>query len=367
MSNIFCSNFLIPILIFFSICFIPNACKQKEQSVQITVENYTHSSIEDVKALKKLSDYDMFELPLAEIKPKDGVLPYDLNSSLFTDYAFKKRFIYLPEGTAMSYHEDQAFDFPEGSLIFKFFYYPKDFRLPEKDLQHIETRVLIRENNDWTALTYIWNEAQNDAFLTIAGETKTVAWIDEAGKNQTINYSVPNLIQCKSCHEFNSKMMPIGPAARHLNKPYTFTTSTINQLDHFITLDKLQGITSAASCPKLADYTDTSLSKNDRARAYLDINCAHCHRPEGPAKNSALNLLASEKNPIAYGVMKTPIAAGIGSGGLKYDIVPGKPDQSILHYRMHSLQPGVAMPELGRKMAHTEGLALITDWISEME
>ncbi len=367
MSNIFRSNFLIPILIFFTIWFLPNACKQKEQSVQITEENYTHSSIEDVKALKKLSDYDMFELPLVEIKPKDGVLPYDLNSSLFTDYAFKKRFIYLPEGTAMTYHEDQAFDFPEGSLIFKFFYYPKDFRQPEKDLQHIETRVLIRENNDWTALTYIWNEAQNDAFLTIAGETKTVAWIDEAGKNQAVNYSVPNLIQCKSCHEFNSKMMPIGPAARHLNKPYAFTTSTINQLDHFITLGKLQGITSAASCPKIADYTDTSLSTDDRARAYLDINCAHCHRPEGPAKNSALNLLASEKNPIAYGVMKTPIAAGIGSGGLKYDIVPGKPDQSILHYRMHSLQPGVAMPELGRKMAHTEGLALITDWINEME
>jgi uncharacterized repeat protein (TIGR03806 family) len=309
----------------------------------------------------------MFELPLAEIKPKDGVLPYDLNSSLFTDYAFKKRFIYLPAGTFMTYHEDQAFDFPEGSLIFKFFYYPKDFRQPEKDLQHIETRVLIREKNDWTALTYIWDEAQSDAFLTIAGETKTVAWIDEAGKNQTVNYSVPNLIQCKSCHEFNSNMMPIGPAARHLNKPYAFATSTINQLDHFISLGKLHGITSAASCPKIADYTDISLSTDDRARAYLDINCAHCHRPEGPAKNSALNLLASEKNPIAYGVMKTPIAAGIGSGGLKYDIVPGKPDQSILHYRMHSLQPGVAMPELGRKMAHAEGMALITDWINGME
>ncbi|HMR88787.1 MAG TPA: hypothetical protein PKD51_11575, partial [Saprospiraceae bacterium] len=271
MSYIFRSNLVFPSLIFLAICLMPNACKQKDQSVQITEENYTHSSIEDVKTLKKLSDYGMFDLPLAETKPKDGVLPYDLNSSLFTDYAFKKRFIYLPEGTAISYHEDQAFDFPEGSLIFKFFYYPKDFRQPEKDLQHVETRVLIRENNDWTALTYIWNEAQNDAFLTIAGETKEVAWIDEAGKNQTVNYSVPNLIQCKSCHEFEGKMMPIGPAARHLNKPYSFITSTINQLDHFISLGKLQGITSTASCPKITDYSDTTLSIDDRARAYLDI------------------------------------------------------------------------------------------------
>jgi hypothetical protein len=138
-------------------------------------------------------------------------------------------------------------------------------------------------------------------------------------------------------------------------------------VDHLISLGKLQGITSPASSPKIPDYTDTSLPTDERARAYLDINCAHCHRPEGPAKNSALNLLASEKNPIAYGVMKTPIAAGIGSGGLKFDIVPGKPDQSILHYRMHSLEPGVAMPELGRMMSHTEGLALITDWINGME
>jgi uncharacterized repeat protein (TIGR03806 family) len=367
MSTIFRNKYLIQTLLCFVICIISNACKQKIQTVQVTEENYSHSSIEDVKGLKKLSDYGLFEFPLAEIKPKVGVIPYDLNSSLFTDYAFKKRFIYLPKGTAMTYHEDRAFDFPEGSLIFKFFYYPKDFRQPEKDLQHVETRVLIRENNDWTALTYIWDESQNDAHLTIAGETKSVAWKDEAGKNQSVNYSVPNLIQCKSCHEYAGKMMPIGPAARHLNKPYAFASTSINQLDHLISSEKLKGIESAASCPKIVDYTDKSVSTDDRARAYLDINCAHCHRPEGPAKNSALNLLASEKNPIAYGVMKTPIAAGIGSGGLKYDIVPGKPDQSILHYRMNSLQPGVAMPELGRKMAHGEGLALIADWINEMK
>jgi hypothetical protein len=66
-------------------------------------------------------------------------------------------------------------------------------------------------------------------------------------------------------------------------------------------------------------------------------------------------------------VLKTPIAAGLGSGGLTYDIVPGSPDQSILYYRMNSLAPGVAMPELGRRMAHAEGLDLIKDWIAGME
>jgi uncharacterized repeat protein (TIGR03806 family) len=342
------------------------ACQQKEQAVQVTEVNYTHHSNEEIKGLKKLSDYQKFEGPLANMKPKEGVIPYDLNASLFTDYAHKKRFLFLPEGTAMSYHEEQAFDFPEGSMIFKFFYYPKDFRQADSNWQHIETRVLLRENQQWTALTYVWDETQSDALLQIAGDTRQVSWIDERGVKQSVQYSVPNLVQCKSCHEYSGELVPIGPAARHLNKPYAFSNTSVNQLDYLIALQKLAGIQSAASCPKIPDYADASATLDQRARAYLDINCAHCHRKEGPAKNSALNLLASESQPIAYGVLKTPIAAGLGSGGLSYDIVPGSPEQSILYYRMNSLAPGVAMPELGRRMAHVEGLDLIRDWILGM-
>ena len=93
----------------------------------------------------------------------------------------------------------------------------------------------------------------------------------------------------------------------------------------------------------------------------------HCHRADGPAKNSGLYLLASENDPSRLGVGKAPVAAGKGSGGLLYGIVPGKPDESILQYRIESVHPGVMMPELGRSITHEEGVALVRQWIKEMQ
>jgi hypothetical protein len=104
-----------------------------------------------------------------------------------------------------------------------------------------------------------------------------------------------------------------------------------------------------------------------RARIWLDINCAHCHRPEGPASTSGLNLSIHENNPSAWGVQKSPVAAGRGSGGHQFDIVPGHPENSILVYRMESTDPGEMMPEVGRKVVSQEGLALVKEWIKQMK
>jgi hypothetical protein len=77
--------------------------------------------------------------------------------------------------------------------------------------------------------------------------------------------------------------------------------------------------------------------------------------------------LASQQNPTAFGILKPPVAAGLGSGGLQYDIVPGKPEQSIMAYRIGSTHPGVMMPELGKRLVHEEGVALIRAWIAAMD
>jgi hypothetical protein len=119
--------------------------------------------------------------------------------------------------------------------------------------------------------------------------------------------------------------------------------------------------------PQLVSYEDEHISIDQRARAWLEINCAHCHRAEGPAKNSGLHLMADEKDRAKLGVGKAPVAAGKGSGGLLYDIVPGKPDESILQFRIESVHPGIMMPELGRTITHVEGVELVRKWISEMK
>jgi len=120
--------------------------------------------------------------------------------------------------------------------------------------------------------------------------------------------------------------------------------------------------------PRIAVWDDPSTGDLDaRARAWLDINCAHCHNPKGPASTSGFFLDVHQDDPSVYGVMKTPVAAGRGSGERDYDILPGDANASIIYYRINSEDPGIMMPELGRKLIHKEGAQLIKDWIDAMD
>ncbi|MEZ0483975.1 SO2930 family diheme c-type cytochrome [Fibrella aquatica] len=316
---------------------------------------------------EKLSDYGFFAGNPANQKPVTGVVPYALNTPLFTDYAEKLRFVKLPAGKTVTYNDSAVLAFPVGTTLIKTFYYPVDFRDPAKGRRLIETRLLVHQPEGWKALDYVWNDEQTDAFLEVAGDTKMVSYIDKAGASRQHPYVIPNLNQCKGCHNRNETMTPIGPSVRQLNGNLTYASGPENQLTHWQQRSMLTEMPALENCPKAPIWNDpTTGSLNDRARIWLDINCAHCHNPKGPAMTSGLNLSMSEKDPTAIGLMKTPVAAGRGSGGRSYDIVPGKPDESILIYRLHSTDPGVMMPELGRKTVHTESLALLRDWISTL-
>ncbi|MCX6216937.1 SO2930 family diheme c-type cytochrome [Spirosoma sp.] len=318
---------------------------------------------------EKLSDYGFFTGNPAAQKPAPGVVPYSLNTPLFSDYAEKLRFVKLPAGRSVTYNDSSVLNFPEGTTLIKTFYYPLDFRNPAKGRRLMETRLLVHQANGWKALDYIWNDEQTDAFLEVAGDTKTVSYIDAGGQTRQHPYTIPNLNQCKGCHNRNEVMTPIGPSIRQLNGDLAYgATGAENQLTHWQKSGMLTGLPSLANCPKAPVWNDPKTgSLNDRARIWLDINCAHCHNPKGPAMTSGLNLSLSETDPTALGILKTPVAAGRGSGGHPYDIVPGKPDESILIYRLASTDPGEMMPELGRKTTHSESIALLRDWIKAMK
>jgi uncharacterized repeat protein (TIGR03806 family) len=194
-----------------------------------------------------------------------------------------------------------------------------------------------------------------------------VKWIQADGVERTNNYIIPNSNQCKGCHRQGETMLPIGPKARHLNGDFAYKDGTENQLAHWTRIGALTGAPPPADAPRLAKWDDPSSGTLDaRARAWLEINCAHCHNPVGPARNSGLDLMASQGNPTAYGIDKSPVAAGRGSGGLRVDIAPGHPEQSILSFRIASTDAGIMMPELGKRMIHVEGVALIDEWIKSM-
>mgnify|MGYP005842987265 CR=1 FL=1 len=316
---------------------------------------------------KKLSEYGFFVGELKTLTPRADVLPYDLNSALFTDYAHKARFVYVPEGKSAVFDPDETFDFPVGSVLIKNFFYYKDERNASLGREIIETRLLVRRDTGWRSLTYRWNAEQTEASLLRTGELRSVSWVDKNGGTRSALYAIPNENECYGCHSLDYKTMPIGPRARHLNRSYDYADGRANQLAKWTERGLLTGAPGDSTLMlRLAAYTDTTRRLEERARAYLEINCAHCHNRRGPANNSGLYLNYDETYPTAYGVCKPPVAAGRGSGGLKYSIVPGKPEESIMVHRMKIDDPGAQMPELGRDKAHLEGVALIEEWIRKM-
>lgn len=313
-----------------------------------------------------LSGYGFFEGELKNLKPTERVIPYTLNTPLFSDYAFKARFAYIPEGETVTYHDSLSLDFPKGTVLIKNFYYPDDFNQPEGDRRIMETRLLVNNGTSWKALPYVWDESQTDATLDVAGGRSEVSWTHYDGKERKIEYSVPNANQCKGCHKYAGATQPIGPTGRQLNRNLDYGSGPENQLQYWAARGLLTGLPETPAYAPVWDDPATG-SLDERARIYLDINCAHCHKPDGTANTSGLFLDYHEQDLTALGLNKPPTAAGRGSGGRQYGIVPGHPEQSILLYRMETEDPGEMMPEIGRKMIHEEGVALIRKWIQQMD
>jgi uncharacterized repeat protein (TIGR03806 family) len=336
----------------------------------------------------KLSDWHVLRADGGKLKLNAGVMPYELNTPLFSDHAHKLRTLWMPPGQMARYSQQDVLDFPVGTVITKTFYYPKgegqvllqthsdssaelkDGALDLSQVRLVETRILVRRADGWLALPYVWNAQQTEAELARTGDQFTLTLQDASAKRQSFPYVVPNENQCASCHMVKLKskeVQPIGPKARHLNRDFAYAGSTENQLAHMVKAGFLAGLPDdMASVQRAANWLDAAQPLEARARAYLDINCAHCHNPRGPASNTALNLepfLPASRN---LGLCKPPVAAGKGTGDHLFGIVPGEPDESIMIFRLASQEGGVMMPELGRSLVHEEGGKLIRDWIAAM-
>ncbi len=318
----------------------------------------------------RLSSYRFFaDVGLA---PNDGVVPYDLTSTLFSDYSVKVRHVYVPDGQTIAYDEVDSFDLPVGAVVLKTFSFPADLRAPEADVRVVETRLMVRTATGFKGVTYVWNDDQTDATRKLAGAALPISFVHTDGETRELAYIVPNENQCKECHEeVDGVLGLVGPKARHLNRDFDYggDAGVANQLQHWSDLGILTGAPAdpGANAPRTPVFDDPATGTlEERARAYLEINCAHCHNPEGRARTSGLNLRFDNPDLLSYGVCKPPVAAGGGSGGLQYNIVPGAPDDSILVFRMESTEPDVQMPELGRALVHAEGVAIVREWIASL-
>jgi uncharacterized repeat protein (TIGR03806 family) len=220
----------------------------------------------------KLSAWHLFVGRPGQLRPNQGVVRCDINTPLFSDYAPKHRFVWMPPGTSARYRQDDVFDFPVGTIFSKTFAFPVEGHRGER---LVETRLLVRAASRWVGLLYVWNQPQTEATLDVeTADPVPVQFIDDAGRLHQTNYNVPNANQCKECHELRETMRPLGPRARNLNKTYAYAGGAANQLEYWTQVGYLDGAPLSAQAPPAAVWNDASTGDAEaRARAYLDTNC----------------------------------------------------------------------------------------------
>lgn len=292
--------------------------------------------------------------------------PYELATQLFSDYAVKTRAVRFPAGTAAKYDAREVMDFPVGTVITKTFAMQNDRRSDAAGIRVIETRLLVRDAAGWQAYPYFWNDAQTEATYVPGGRVVPIDTIDAAGTPVHFSYLVPSKNQCTECHHLRdpeggaSSLTPVGPKARNLD----IAVNGENQLERWAKDGHLTGLPAVADRPRSINALDPSSGTvEERARTYLDVNCAHCHRPESTiGVTTQLFLDIWNTNAFNYGVCKRPGSAGPNVGGT-FDVVPGDHTTSVLWYRVQTTDSGKMMPVIGRAIEHVEGAALLASWI----
>ena len=367
-----------------------------------------------------LDQYHLFADAEDPRSAPNGGQPFVLNTKLFSDYSVKYRVAYLPPGTQAAYSDkasngvDATLVFPVGTIIAKTFAFADETKSSETPL---ETRLLIKRVTSkgqvhWDGAAYVWSTdeatGKRVAKLALGGGVAAPSWdyhdVDSGVRHagSTPSYVIPSRAQCLTCHSAQNKepgASPIGPKVRFLNRPYgaesTFESAQRspavlgqNQVDYWCK----QGLLSGCPADLGVDATtqiatrlervpvfnkpgdsgfpaDSPQDLEARARAYLEVNCEHCHSPGGFAASTGLYLDSFRPIDSSFGICKQPTAAGQeGSGGLTYDIQPGAAHKSILEFRIspEATTPGARMPPLARSVVHDEGHELIERWIDEV-
>jgi len=366
----------------------------------------------------RLDQYNLFaDLDDPTSTPNSEGVPYVLNTKLFSDYAVKYRVAYMPPGSQATYSAPGAnkptatLEFPVGTIIAKTFSFPLN-----GEETAVETRLLIKRLNSsdmviWNGLPYIWQtDSGGNRFATLqpAGTTVPASWdyedVDTGIRHQgsTDSYLVPNANQCISCHanrDLEAGTAPIGPKVRNLNRPYESESLVVtDQSRHQIAgqnqIAYLCSTGRVAGCPQdLGVDTNTQVAENldrlpkfnvagdsgftagsdqdieARTRAWLEVNCQHCHNPGGFAANTGYYLDKFRTVDTTYGICKGPTATGAeGSDGRSVDIRPGNANQSILEFRISPAAdtPAARMPPIARSVVDTEAHALVRNWINNV-
>jgi uncharacterized repeat protein (TIGR03806 family) len=332
-KTIFCIIALISALI---IACNPDRVRPNDK-VTIPVFNFPETIVFE----QNLSAYNIFEGNAADLIPASDYHLVELSSILFTDYSHKQRLVKVPAGTKMTRLNDGTIDYPDGTILTKTFFYQNDERDTSLGKRIIETRLEIKENGKWNIATYLWNQAQTDATLALGGSDTQVSWIDTDGISQSTLYHVPSQNECMTCHQSNATISPIGPSLRNLNQMVERNGANLNQLTHLQGVGVLDDF-DISQVSQIVNYNNASISLSERGRAYLDMNCAHCHNPAGWDKANQRQFDFRYETPIEQ-------------TGILFE------EEKIINALLER-----EMPFIGTTILDQEGVNLVIDYIESL-
>jgi len=364
-------------LLFIAFIFVVFSCSKSEDPIYIPVAPVSPVTVDLTKVpYEKLSEYQFFEGELKDQIPALDVLPFEPASSLFTDYAQKKRFVWIPKGKKATYKTDgTVLELPVGSALIKTFYYNKV--QPSNTTRIIETRVMIRKSTGWIFANYVWNEDQTEAINDLNGSFTPIEWKNDNNVIKSTNYRIPSEEQCIVCHKITQTVngvdaainVPIGIKPQNLNTNYNYDTGAKNQLTAWIEKGYLENNFSLPTSENsTVDYKDASKSLDARARSYVDINCAHCHQDNRICYYRPMRFAFNETagNRTNMGVCVNTADMQGFSPSLGKIVTPGNKNRSMMYYRLNTTNPTYRMPLHGRTVIHDEGIALIEAWINSL-
>lgn len=333
---------------------------------------------------RKLSETGLFD-SVPEHTPAAGVVPFSINVPQWSDYAQGERWLALPGDSSITVHPrpvrvsgsmfSRSMDYPQDAVLMKTLSLELERGNPASK-RRIETQLLHFNGYDWRGYTYRWKDDQTDAELVEAtGATARFEVIDKhaPGGRRRQEWRFASRMECIRCHN------PWAEFSLAFNVPQLNRGEETNQLEELYGLGVLHDAPPDGhpddpfaviepplppeERPRLVDPFDPSADRDRRARSYLHVNCAHCHRFNG---GGSARIYLPFDTPI-YKTEAVSTRPSQGTFGIEDAriIAPGDPDRSVLYFRMAKAGAG-HMPHLGSHLIDSKGLALVHDWIHQL-
>jgi uncharacterized repeat protein (TIGR03806 family) len=277
--------------------------------------------------------------------PSPGVIPYDLNVALWSDRAEKERHLALPDGATMHVLADGDIELPIGTVLMKTFYLLET---------RIETRLFMRHDDGfWAGYSYAWNDDGTDAVLLPGAGTRLLA--DQ-------RWYFPSRRECLACHT-EAAGRALGLTLPQLRRSFVYEGNI--RSDQLQTMEHIGLFDAAlpADIVPMPRIDDDTAPIEARARAYLDANCSHCHRPNSTGQGQ-IDLLAQTPLSQTGTCNALPDEGDLGIADARI-IAPGEPAASLLSVRMRSLD-AARMPDLATSIVDEVGVATVDGWIESL-